>query len=58
MRTEDMAIKYKDLYQTAELMISNIKEIGFDVSEYEETLRNISESVRNVALIVIILIMI
>lgn len=46
MRTEDMAIKYKALYQTAELMIANIKEIGFDVSKYEEILKSISENVK------------
>lgn len=46
MHTEDMAIKYKALYQTAELMIVNIKAIGIDGSKYEEILKSISENVK------------
>lgn len=45
METRDLAIKYKDLHQVVELMISNVREIGFDVSEYEKKLQNITEMV-------------
>lgn len=45
METNDLAIKYKGLYQAAELMIANIREIGFDMTEYEAALKNISHSV-------------
>lgn len=39
METNDLAIKYKGLYQAAELMIANIREIGFDMTEYEAALK-------------------
>ena len=45
METRDLAIKYKALHQAAELMIANIKEIGFDVSEYETILKTIQHDV-------------
>lgn len=45
METRDLAIKYKALHQAAELMIANIKEIGFDVSEYETVLKTIQHDV-------------
>ena len=47
METRDLAIKYKSLHQAAELMIANIKEIGFDVSEYETILKTIQHDVSN-----------
>lgn len=45
MEIRDLAIKYKALHQAAELMIANIKEIGFDVSEYETVLKTIQHDV-------------
>lgn len=47
MQILDLAIKYKNLHQAAELMIANIKEIGFDVSEYEKVLKSITSNVNN-----------
>jgi len=47
MQTTDLAIKYKNLYQTAELMLDNIKSLGFDVSEYEAILKSISTNIHN-----------
>lgn len=47
MQIMDLAIKYKNLHQAAELMIANIKEIGFDVSEYEKVLKSITSNVNN-----------
>lgn len=47
MQTTDLAIKYKNLHQAAELMIANIDGIGFDVSEYEKVLKEISDSVKD-----------
>ena len=47
MQTMDLAIKYKNLHQAVELMIANIKEIGFDVSEYEKVLKSITSNVNN-----------
>ena len=36
MVTRDLAIKYKSLYQKTEIIIDNIKELGFDTNEYEK----------------------
>jgi len=47
METTDLAIKYRALYQKTELMVSSIKEIGFDVSEYERILKDISTDVKD-----------
>ena len=47
MEIHDLAIKYKALYQKAETMISNVEEIGFDVSELKEILQNIGNEVNN-----------
>jgi len=47
MQTTDLAIKYKNLYQTAELMLDNIKSLGFDVSEYEAILKSITANIHN-----------
>lgn len=47
MVTRDLAIKYKSLYQETEIIIDNIKELGFDMDEYEKELLTISEKVNN-----------
>ena len=36
MGTQDLAIKYKALCQEIIIILDNIKEIGFDVSEYQK----------------------
>ena len=43
----DLAIKYKALYQKVEMMLDNIKEIGIDISIYEQTLKQIQNEVNN-----------
>ena len=47
MITRDLAIRYKNLYQETEIIIDNIKELGFDMTEYEKELLVISEKVNN-----------
>ena len=47
MITTDFAIKYKNLYQEVEIMIENIGEIGFEVNNYKQELRNIEKKVNN-----------
>ena len=43
----DEAIKYNSLYQEVLLAISNIKNLGFDVSEFENSLKTIHNDVNN-----------
>ena len=45
MEIQDLAIKYKGLYQEIEFILNNIKEIGFEVSEYQTMLNRISNKV-------------
>ena len=45
MGTQDLAIKYKALCQEIIIILDNIKEIGFDVSEYQKMLDEITNSV-------------
>lgn len=47
METKDLAIKYRSLYQAAELMIANVEEIGFNTNEYKKELQDISHNVTN-----------
>jgi len=43
----DEAIKYNSLYQEVLLAISNIKNLGFDTSEFENSLKTIHNDVNN-----------
>lgn len=45
METQDLAIKYKALYQEIVMILDNIKEIGFNISEYQTMLNNITNKV-------------
>ena len=45
--SRDEAIKYNSLYQEVSLAISNIKNLGFDASEFENSLKNIHNEVNN-----------
>lgn len=47
MEIRDLAIKYKALYHQVILMINNIKELGFDVTIYQNELNEISNRVNN-----------
>ena len=43
--TRDEAIKYNALYQEVELAISNIHNLGFDTSVFQERLKEIHNEV-------------
>lgn len=45
--SRDEAIKYNSLYQEVELAISNIKNLGFEVKEFENKLKIIHNEVNN-----------
>ena len=47
MVTRDLAIKYKNLYQEVDMIIDNIKELGFNMEEYELLLKDINAKVVN-----------
>ncbi|MBR7042257.1 MAG: hypothetical protein IKI04_02025 [Bacilli bacterium] len=47
MVTRNLAIKYKNLYQEVEMMLTNISEIGFDISNYQKELNDIGTKVND-----------
>ena len=47
MVTRDLAIKYRNLYQELEMMLTNISEAGFDVKEYQNKLTSIANGVND-----------
>ena len=49
LQIEDKAIIFKGLYQEVKLMIDNIKEIGFDVKEFDNQLSEIYSRVQEIA---------
>ncbi len=49
LQIKDKAIIFKGLYQEVKLMIDNIKEIGFDVKEFDNQLSEIYSRVQEIA---------
>ncbi len=47
MKTKDLAIKYKALYKEIEIILANIKDLGFDIFEYQKSLKNIDNITYN-----------